>query len=229
MQPLWLLDSIGSRLIRDEQQAFSDLSISSLGNYFLQLGIWGHSNTFTDNTPIKNRFLITAHSFGEVALVADLDRLPLQDQTIDVVFLPHTLEQYDNHLEILSSCVNTINESGSLIALGFNPIRLWGLRQWFSGKVFLPGIQRLISANQYTRWLLDFGFRVEKIHYFHAIIPQRKRYELPLKSDMFNPFLCACYMITARKEMIPLTLEKQFIKGKRQKTSLVDSMGRMTI
>jgi hypothetical protein len=36
-------------------------------------------------------------------------------------------------------------------------------------------------------------------------------------------------MITARKEMIPLTLEKQFIKGKRQKTSLVDSMGRMTI
>ena len=115
MQPLWVLDSIGSRLIRDEQQAFSDLSISSFGNYFLQLGIWGHSNTFTDNTPIKNRFLITAHSFGEIALVADLDRLPLQDQTIDVVFLPHTLEQCDNHLEILSSCVNTINESGSLI------------------------------------------------------------------------------------------------------------------
>ena len=204
MQPLWLLDSIGSRLIIDEQQAFSDLSNSSFGNYFLQLGIWGRSNTFTHKTHIKNCFLIATHSFGEIDLVADLDCLPLRNQTIDVVFLP-------------------------LIALGFNPVSLWGLRHWFSGKDFLPGIQRLISPNQYTRWLLDFGFRVEKIHYFHAIIPQRKRYELPLKNDMFNPFLCACYMITARKAMIPLTLEKPFIKGKRQKTSLVDSMGRMTI
>ena len=229
MQPLWLLDSIGSRLIIDEQQAFSDLSNLSFGNYFLQLGIWGRSNTFTHKTHIKNCFLIATHSFGGIDLVADLDCLPLQNQTIDVVFLPHTLEQCNNHQEILSASANAINEGGTLIALGFNPVSLWGLRQWFSGKVFLPGIQRLISANQYTRWLLDFGFRVEKIHYFHAIIPQRKRYELPLKNDMFNPFLCACYMLTARKEMIPLTLEKPFIKGKRQKTSLVDSMGRMTV
>jgi len=28
---------------------------------------------------------------------------------------------------------------------------------------------------------------------------------------------------------MPLTLEKKFIKDKRQKTSLADSMGRMTI
>ena len=229
MQPLWLLDSIGSRLIIDEQQAFSDLSNSSFGNSFIQLGIWGQRNTFFEKTPIKNCFLIATHSFGEIDLVADLDRLPLQDQTIDVVFLPHTLEQCNNHQEILSASANAINEGGTLIALGFNPVSLWGLRHWFARKDFLPGIQRLISPNQYTRWLLDFGFRVEKIHYFHAIIPQRKRYELPLKNDMFNPFLCACYMITARKEMIPFTLEKPFIKGKRQKTSLVDSMGRMTI
>ena len=229
MQPLWLLDSIGSRLIIDEQQAFSDLSISSFGNSFLQLGIWGRSNTFTHKTHVKNCFLIATHSFAEIDLVADLDRLPLQDESIDVIFLPHTLEQYNNHQDILGASTNVISESGTLIALGFNSISLWGLRHWFSGKDFLPGIQRLISVNQYTRWLADFGFSVEKTHYFHAIIPQRKRYELSLKNGMFNPFLCACYMITARKEMIPLTLEKQFIKGKRQKTSLADSMGRMTI
>ena len=96
----------------------------------------------------------------------------------------------------------------------------------FSGKNFLPGIHRLISPNQYTRWLVDFGFRVEKIHYFHAIIPQRKEHELPLKNKMFNPFLCACYMIVARKEVIPATLEKQFIKEKKQTVSLADSMSR---
>ena len=226
MQPLWLLDSIGSRLIIDEQQAFSDLSVSSFGNYFLQLGIWGRTNTFTHKTQINNCFLIATHSFREIDLVADLDRLPLQDKTIDVIFLPHTLERYNNHQDILSSSNNAINESGALIVLGFNPISLWGLRHWFSGKNFLPGIHRLISPNQYTRWLVDFGFRVEKIHYFHAIIPQRKEHELPLKNKMFNPFLCACYMIVARKEVIPATLEKQFIKEKKQTVSLADSMSR---
>ena len=226
MQPLWLLDSIGSRLIIDEQQAFSDLSTSSFGNYFLQLGMWGQRNTFFAKTPIKNCFLIATQSSGEIDLVTDLECLPLQEQTIDLVFLPHTLEQCKNHQEVLNSSTNAIKESGTLIALGFNPISLWGLRHWSSGKNFLPGIQRLISPNQYIRWLVDFGFRIEKIHYFHAIIPQRKEHELPLKNDMFNPFLCACYMIAAKKEVVPLTLEKQFIKGKKQTGSLVDSMSR---
>ena len=136
MQPLWLLDSIGSRLIIDEQQAFSDLSVSSLGNYFLQLGIWGRSNTFTHKTHIKNCFLIATHSFSEIDLVADLERLPLQDETIDVIFLPHTLEHYNNHQDILSASTNAVNESGTLIALGFNPVSLWGLRHWFFRKRF---------------------------------------------------------------------------------------------
>jgi hypothetical protein len=69
---------------------------------------------------------------------------------------------------------------------------------------------------------------VEKIHYFHAIIPLRKRHELPLTYKILNPFLCACYMIVARKEIIPLTLENKFIKGKKQTGSLADSMGRTT-
>ena len=226
MQPLWLLDSIGSRLIIDEQQAFSDLSAACFGDYFLQLGIWGQSSTFFKKTPIKNCFLIATHSFGEIDLVTDFSHLPLQEKTVDVVFLPHTLEQCNNQREVLSRSTNAINESGALIVLGFNPISLWGLRHWFSGKNFLPGIHRLISPNQYTRWLVDFGFRVEKIHYFHAIIPQRKEHELPLKNKMFNPFLCACYMIVARKEVIPATLEKQFIKEKKQTVSLADSMSR---
>jgi hypothetical protein len=36
-------------------------------------------------------------------------------------------------------------------------------------------------------------------------------------------------MIVARKEIIPLTLENQFIKGKKQTGSLADSMGRATV
>ena len=229
MQPLWLLDSIGSRLIKDEQRAFSNLSVSSFGNYFLQLGIWGKSNSFAHHIAIKNRFLINTHSFGEIDLVADLDHLPLQNQTIDVVFLPHTLEQFDNHLGILGSIVNTINESGTLIVLGFNPASLWGLRYWASGKSFLPGIKRLISPHQYNLWLINLGFRVELIHYFHAIIPLRKRHDLPLMYKILNPFLCGCYMIVAKKEIVPLTLENQFIQGKTETVPLVDSFSRTRI
>ena len=93
----------------------------------------------------------------------------------------------------------------------------------------LPDIQRIISSHLYTKWLFHLGFRVEKIHYFHAIIPLRKKLELPLKNKILNPFLYTCYMIVARKEIIQLTLENEFIKGSKQASSLADSMSRNTI
>jgi len=51
---------------------------------------------------------------------------------------------------------------------------------------------------------------------------------LPLKIHIFNPFLCACYMIVANKECIPMNLEKQFTRDSyKQSGSLADSMSRV--
>ncbi len=228
MRPLWLLDTIGSRLIQEEQEELVDVMGTTIGNDFLQIGIWGHSKTFINHLRADEYFLAEQGVIEGVDLVAKFDRLPIQDQMIDVVFLPHTLEQAIINKPILNSATELLKDGGKLIAIGFNPLSLWGLRHFLSGKRFLFGINQLISVKRYSTWLIDLGFRIEKVHYFHAILPTVKRYDLPLKIHIFNPFLCACYMIVANKECIPMTLEKQFtMKDHKQSGSLADSMSRV--
>jgi len=228
MRPLWLLDTIGSRLIQEEQEELADVLSTSIGNGFLQIGIWGHSKTFTKNPHADEFILVEQSAIEGVDMVAKFDRLPIQDQVIDVVFLPHTLEQAKVNKPILNSTTKLLKDGGKLIAIGFNPLSSWGLRHYLSSKRFLFGMNQLISVKRYTTLLIDLGFRIEKIHYFHTILPTAKRYDLPLKIHIFNPFLCACYMIVANKECIPMTLEKQFTReGYKQSGSLADSMSRV--
>ena len=225
MRPLWLLDTIGSRLIQEEQEELVDILATSSGDRFLQIGIWGHSTTFTKHLCADEFFLVEQTAIEDVDLVAKFDRLPIQDQMIDVVLLPHTLEQTKVNKLILNSTTELLKDGGKLIVIGFNPSSLWGLRYYLSGKRFLFGMNQLISVKRYSTWLIDLGFGIEKIHYFHAILPTVKRYDLPLKIHIFNPFLCACYMIIANKEHIPMTLEKQFKRNSyKQSGSLADSM-----
>jgi hypothetical protein len=228
MRPLWLLDAIGSRLIQEEQGELVDLMDTTIGNSFLQIGIWGHNKTFIKHLCADEFFLVEQAVIEGVDLVAKFDQLPIQDQMIDVVFLPHTLEQTKVNKLILSSTTKLLKDGGKLIAIGFNPLSPWGLRHYLSGKRFLLGMNQLISVKRYTTWLIDLGFEIEKIHYFHAILPTVKRYDLPLKIHIFNPFLCACYMIVANKERIPMTLEKQFTRDSyKESGSLADSMSRV--
>ena len=228
MRPLWLLDTIGSRLIQEEQEELADVLSTSIGKGFLQIGIWGHNKTFIKHFCADEFFLVEQAVIEGVDLVAKFDQLPIQDQMIDVVFLPHTLEQAKVNKPILNSTTKLLKDGGKLIAIGFNPLSLWGLRHYLSGKRFLFGMNQLVSVKRYTTWLIDLGFGIEKIHYFHAILPIVRRYDLPLKINIFNPFLCACYMIVANKERIPMTLEKQFTRdGYKQSGSLADSMSRV--
>ena len=228
MRPLWLLDTIGSRLIQEEQEELVDLMGTTIGNGFLQIGIWGHNKTFTKHLLADEFFLVEQAVIEGVDLVAKFDQLPIQDQMIDVVFLPHTLEQAKVNKPILNSTTKLLKNGGKLIAIGFNPLSLWGLRHYLSGKRFLFGMNQLISVKRYSTWLIDLGFGIEEIHYFHTILPTVKRYNLPLKIHIFNPFLCACYMIIANKERIPMTLDKQFKRNSyKQSGSLADSMSRV--
>jgi hypothetical protein len=228
MRPLWLIDTIGSRLIQEEQEELVDVMGTINGNGFLQIGIWGNSKTFTNHLRADEFFVVEQDVIEGVDLVAKFDRLPIQDQMIDIVFLPHTLEQAKINKPILSSTTKLLKDGGKLVAIGFNPLSPWGLRHYLSGKRFLFGMNQLVSVKRYTTWLIDLGFGIQKIHYFHAILPTVKRYDLPLKIHIFNPFLCACYMIVANKERIPMTLDKKFTRDSyEQPGSLADSMSRV--
>ena len=79
MRPLWLLDTIGSRLIQEEQEELADVLSTSIGKGFLQIGIWGHNKTFTKHLLADEFFLVEQAVIEGVDLVAKFDQLPIQE------------------------------------------------------------------------------------------------------------------------------------------------------
>ena len=65
---------------------------------------------------------------ARVALHCDFDALPLANQSVDLVVLPHALElARDPHLT-LREVERVLRPEGRLVITGFNPASLWGLR-----------------------------------------------------------------------------------------------------
>ena len=70
MRPLWLLDAIGSLLIQEEQGELVDVMDTTIGNSFLQIGIWGHNKTFIKHLCADEFFLVEQAVIEGVDLVA---------------------------------------------------------------------------------------------------------------------------------------------------------------
>ena len=72
-----------------------------------------------------------------LALHCDFDALPFPSASIDLVLLPHTLEMSRDPHATLAEVERVLVAEGRVVIVGFNPLSLWGLRQWagFSGRL----------------------------------------------------------------------------------------------
>ncbi len=103
-------------------------------------------------------------------LRCDFDALPFDNQSLDLIVLPHTLEQArDPHLA-LREVERVLRPEGRAIIIGFNPGSLWGLRQRLGrahqglggkGPLYLPRSTGLIGYWRMRDWLRLLSFEVE--------------------------------------------------------------------
>jgi SAM-dependent methyltransferase len=95
------------------------------------------------------------------ALAADPMQLPLANQSVDLVVLPHTLESVaDPHL-VLREAERVLIPEGQLVISGFNPLSFWRLRQMFArGGAGAPWDARFIGLLRLKDWLHLLGFEL---------------------------------------------------------------------
>lgn len=112
------------------------------------------------------------------ALHCDLDALPFESNSLDLVVLPHALElARDPHLT-LREVERVLMPEGRVVIVGFNPTSLWGMRQrsgrWrnrlgnsvsstssTSGRLFLPSAGEFMGYRRLRDWLRLLSFEVE--------------------------------------------------------------------
>jgi SAM-dependent methyltransferase len=209
----WLQTPLGEALLRQEARVVEEALDGIFGEDCLQLGMWGDRHTFTRFTRTQHCSVIAETALGEPSAIADLHRLhrlPVENDSIDAILLPHTLDYSDRPHELLREVDRVLRANGHIIILGFKPAGLWGLRRLIPGAGMPPGADHLISDRRLKDWLklLDMRIQNSMRYFFRWPLPRRKinsaqRWEQ--RGQTLWPELAACYMLTAQKRVSTLT------------------------
>lgn len=144
------LETPAGRYALGWSQAFADRAVAdAFGYHALQLGLpqldalranrmphrWVVHDAMAEPHPIalpppSDESISTQSPDLPVALHADFDSLPFAAGSIDLVVMPHTLEMARDPHATLAEVSRVLVPEGRVVIIGFNPMSLWGLRQW---------------------------------------------------------------------------------------------------
>ncbi len=207
----WLETPLGQALLRQEARVVEEAFDGIFGEQCLQLGMWGEERQFLRFARTQRSALIAeANGDRKPSAIGQLHRLPVDDDAVDCVLLPHTLDYSDRPHEILREADRVLTSHGHLVILGFKPGGLWGIRRFVPGAGLPPDADNLIADRRVSDWLKLLDFRVQGVvrYFFRWPLPGLKGNPSPQwesRGRRWWPELAACYMLTAQKRVSTLT------------------------
>src|ERR1700688_1052420 len=170
----WFEGPLGARVLREEA-ALAPLALDDVfGFELLQAGSWGPARHLLDGARTQHTTLLAPDMSPGVTLCAPLDTLPFRSDSIDAIFLPHTLEQVEDPYAVLREAERVLTGEGCLMICGFNPFSGWGARrafgQYFGRPAFPPGTQRMLSERRLRDWVALLGFDVDSAQGYVRIL-----------------------------------------------------------
>ena len=126
-----------------EEAALARLALDDVfGFELLQVGTWGLQRHLLGGARTQHTTLLAPDLGPGVTLCAPLDSLPFASDSIDAIFLPHTLELVEDPYAVLREAERVLCAEGCLMICGFNPFSGWGalhrFAQYFRRPAFPP-------------------------------------------------------------------------------------------
>ena len=205
----WFEGPLGQRVLREEA-ALATLALDDVfGFELLQVGAWGPARHLLDGARTQHTTLLAPELSSGVTLCAPLDSLPFRSDSIDAVFLPHTLELVEEPYAVLREAERVLVAEGCLMICGFNPLSGWGVRRAFAHhvgrQVFPPQTQRLLSERRLRDWVAVLGFDIDSVYGYLGLLPTKGR---PRNAAAVPraPWAAGAYLLKVRKRVKTLTL-----------------------
>jgi len=153
----WLATPQGRYVLDWELGQFENATEDVFGYKAVQVGLPGID--FLRGNRIPFRFALALEPGASLA--ADPMQLPLANQSVDLIVLPHVLEtSADPHL-VLREAERVLMPEGQVVISGFNPLSLWRVRQMFSTRRSgSPWDARFIGLLRLKDWLHLLGFEL---------------------------------------------------------------------
>jgi SAM-dependent methyltransferase len=202
----WFEGPLGARVLREEE-ALAPLALDNVfGFELLQVGAWGPARHLLNGARTQHTTLLAPELAPGVTLCAPLETLPFRSDSIDAIFLPHTLELVEDPYAVLREAERVLTGEGCLMICGFNPFSGWGVRRsfgrYFGRPAFPPGTQRMLAERRLRDWVAVLGFDVDSVYGYLGM--------LPVAGDVaFRPraaLTAGAYLLKARKRVPTLTM-----------------------
>ncbi len=198
----WLASSQGQALTRQEQMKAAPILTNTFGYLALQVGL-PHIDYLTSNRSRKKLIVSSqnthAYTYKYPCIQAPATHIPLEEQSVDLIVLPHTLELSTQPKEILKESHRILINEGQLLITGFNPWHIGMLRRLYRSH-HLPTLpyQQFISISKIKEWFTLYGFEINR---------QSSHIRHWGKDGIF-------YILTARKRSLGMHLIGPAIKKK---------------
>ena len=237
------LRSPAGQYVADWEQLHIDAAVVDIfGYHALQLGLTDIDALRENRMPLRfcaadrlpagdceatgdERHPAPAAGCPKVAVIHRYEELPFATHSIDLVVMPHILEFTEDPHQVLREVERVLVPEGHVVITGFNPVSLWGIRQYLTrlgASPYLPREGRFLTLPRIKDWLKLLSFDVERGR-FGCYVPSVRqerwlaRWQFMEKAgDRWWPVLGAIYMLTAVKRVRGMRLIGAVWKGKEE-------------
>lgn len=222
----WLQTPAGRYLLDWEQAQLDEALCDVFGYHALQLGLPQLDTLRANRMPHRWLAVPESSDLGQIELnssaqfITHAAALPFQENSLDLVVLPHTLELSADPHAVLSEVHRVLVPEGRVVLCGLNPYSLWGLRQsrahmfhsiglgkTWCGRWFLPQTGEFIALRRLRDWLklLGFDIGVSRSGCFRPAVQNERWLDRFAWMDTVGakswPFLGSSYFVVAVKKV----------------------------
>ncbi|MGQ9425184.1 MULTISPECIES: class I SAM-dependent methyltransferase [unclassified Gilvimarinus] len=169
----WWEGPVGKAVLAEEQPLIDRSLRDIYGFHLMQLAV-SRKLDLTGASTINHRFALSPArglGAGQAAALytgqADLERIPLGSETIDLAILHHVLDFSQHPHQLLRETARVVIPRGYVLIVGFNPFSWFGLFRQF-GRVFSNKPQwrhHALRLGRVVDWLRLLDFEPVSIHH----------------------------------------------------------------
>ena len=206
----WYTHEVGDLFLQVEKKQL-EYALSQIYGFHLVEIAQPNFAHLVNTSPISHRVFITegdAQVWPCSLLRSSQIHLPLLNDSIDAIVLPHALESTIDPHQLLRETYRALIPEGHVVITGFNPMSTWGM--WYYGARKLKGLpatERLYTISKIAEWLMLLNFQIITKEYFYyrpPILNSKIRKNLKFVESLgprYWPLFGGGYLIVAVKRL----------------------------